>query len=79
METVTHTYDEAHPEKYPDGPVIDFTYNFDDAEVFTTDENGEIVIDGLYLDFNKYTLVEVPTDFGSDPRENIYYIDPILL
>ena len=68
-------YHRTNPTLYPDGPIVDFTNDFNKAEIFTTDENGEIVIDGLYTDFNNYTLVEVPTEANG----NIYYVDPINL
>ena len=39
--------------------IVDFTSNREDATVFTTDENGEVTVSGLYTDLGPYTLIEV--------------------
>ncbi len=50
-----------------------YTENIDDATIFTTDKNGKLTINGLYIFENgKYDIIEV----GS---ENPYYNDPIIL
>ena len=66
-------------ELYPDGPIVDFVKDFDDATTFTTDENGQLTVKGLYLDFNNYVLVEVPTVVKEGDKQHTYYIDPIVI
>ena len=56
--------------------IIDFTSNFEDATVFTTDANGELTIEGLYIDFNPYIIVEVLND---ELEQDPYYTDPIVI
>ena len=52
--------------------IIDFTDDIDEATIFTTDENGQVSIEGLYTDLGPYKIEEVELE-DSDP----YYMDII--
>ena len=52
--------------------IVDFTSNREDATVFTTDENGEVTVSGLYTDLGPYTLIEVENE-----EQDQYYTDTI--